>query len=133
MEAFFTEQARLIRTIGNKKRYLYNKIDWGLRCIGILGARGTGKTTLMLQRVKEKFGSTDRALYVSVDSPYFQAHDLFEFARTFHQHGGEVLFVDEVHKYPDWSVHIKSIYDSIPDLKVVFSGSSRNRRKNQKI
>lgn len=132
MEAFFAEQARLIRTIGTKKRYLYNKIDWGLRCIGILGARGTGKTTLMLQMVKENFGSTDRALYISVDSPYFQAHDLFEFARTFHQHGGEILFLDEVHKYPDWSVHIKSIYDTLPGLKVVFSGSSLLKISKQK-
>lgn len=132
MEAFFAEQSRLIKAIGGKKRYLYNMIDWDLRCIGILGARGTGKTTLMLQMVKEKFSGTDRALYVSVDSPYFQAHDLFEFARTFHQHGGEVLFIDEVHKYPDWSVYIKSIYDSFPGLKVVFSGSSLLKIAKQK-
>ena len=133
MEGFFAEQTRLIRTVGNKKRYLYDTIDRDLRCIGILGARGTGKTTLMLQMVKEhSAGGNDRALYVSIDSPYFQAHDLFEFARTFHQHGGEVLFIDEVHKYPDWSVHIKSIYDGLPGLRVVFTGSSLLKIAKQK-
>jgi predicted AAA+ superfamily ATPase len=129
MEDFFAEQARLIKTVGDKKRYLYDAINRDLRCIGILGARGTGKTTLMLQMVKEH---STGALYVSIDSPYFQAHDLFEFARTFHQHGGEVLFVDEVHKYPDWSVHIKAIYDGIPGLRVVFTGSSLLKIAKQK-
>jgi predicted AAA+ superfamily ATPase len=133
MEDFFAEQARLIKTVGPKKRYLYDTIDRDLRCVGILGARGTGKTTLMLQMVKAHLAdSKDRALYVSIDSPYFQAHDLFEFARTFHQHGGEVLFVDEVHKYPNWSVHIKSIYDGLPDLRVVFTGSSLLKIAKQK-
>lgn len=132
METFFTEQSRLIKTVGNRKRYLYDAIDTDLRCVGILGARGTGKTTLMLQMIKEHFRRSDKALYVSVDSPYFQAHDLLEFAQTFHQHGGEVLFVDEVHKYPDWSIHIKSIYDAIPGLKIVFTGSSLLKIAKQK-
>lgn len=133
MEGFFAEQARLIGTVGNKKRYLYDTLDRDLRCIGIIGARGTGKTTLMLQMVKEHSAAgNDRALYVSIDSPYFQAHDLFEFARTFHQHGGEVLFIDEVHKYPDWSIHIKSIYDGLPGLRVVFTGSSLLKIAKQK-
>lgn len=132
METFFTEQGRLIKAVGNKKRYLYEAIDQDLRCVGILGARGTGKTTLMLQMIKEQFKGSDKVLYISIDSPYFQAHDLFEFARTFHQHGGEVLFVDEVHKYPDWSIHIKSIYDAIPGLKIVFTGSSMLKITQQK-
>ena len=131
MDGLFGEQARLIRTVGEKKRYLFNAIDRSLRCVGILGARGTGKTTLMLQMVKEYSGS-DRALYISIDSPYFQAHDLYEFARTFHQNGGEFLFIDEVHKYPDWSVHIKAIYDRLPDLRVVFTGSSLLKIARQK-
>jgi uncharacterized protein len=132
MEHFFREQQRLIDTIIPTKRYLYGRIDWYTRCIGILGARGTGKTTLMLQRVKEEYRSGGKGLYVSVDSPYFQAHNLFEFAREFHQLGGEALFLDEIHKYPDWSIHIKSIYDSLPDLKVVFSGSSLLQIAKQK-
>lgn len=132
MEQLFSEQLRLIDRLGANKRYLYEHIDWNERCIGILGARGTGKTTMLLQRIKEQYQASDKALYISVDSPFFQAHDLFEFARTFHQLGGELLVVDEVHKYPDWSVHIKAIYDSLPDLRVVFSGSSLLQIAKQK-
>lgn len=132
MESFFREQQRLIESLSPTKRYLYDRIDWMERCIGILGARGTGKTTLMLQHIKERYEGSDKALYVSVDSPFFQAHDLFEFAREFHQLGGEVLFVDEIHKYPDWSTHIKAMYDSFPGLRVVFSGSSLLQISKQK-
>ncbi|MDD2735021.1 MAG: AAA family ATPase [Desulfuromonadaceae bacterium] len=132
MENFFREQQRLIDSIIPTKRYLYSQIDWNTRCIGILGARGTGKTTLMLQHVDDAYRFGGKGLYVSVDSPYFQAHNLFEFAREFHQLGGEALFLDEIHKYPDWSIHIKSIYDSLPDLKVVFSGSSLLQIAKQK-
>lgn len=132
MDSFFNEQRRLLDTLSDKKRYLYHLIDWGLPCLGILGARGTGKTTLMLQSIKERFGKSDRALYISVDSPYFQANPLLDFAKGFYQNGGEALFIDEIHKYPDWSVHIKSIYDAIPRLKVVFSGSSLLQIARQK-
>jgi len=133
MESFFREQYRLIASVSAVKRYLYSSIDWSERCIGILGARGTGKTTLMLQHVRDRYGDTsDRALYISVDSPYFQAHNLFEFARDFHQFGGELLLVDEIHKYPDWSLDIKAIYDSFPKLNVVFSGSSLLQISKQK-
>lgn len=132
MENFFSEQKRLIQSVSVMKRYLYDRIDWNERCIGILGARGTGKTTLMLQYIRERYGSSDHALYISVDSPYFQAHNLFEFARDFHQFGGKVLLVDEIHKYPDWSVHIKAMYDSFPKLNIVFSGSSLLRISRQK-
>ena len=132
MEQLFREQLRLIETVSATKRYLYSRIDWSERCIGILGARGTGKTTLMFQYIKEHYGTSDKALYISVDSPFFQAHGLFDFARNFHQLGGEVLMVDEIHKYPDWSVHIKAIYDSFPDMHVVFSGSSLLQITKQK-
>jgi predicted AAA+ superfamily ATPase len=132
VEHIFREQLRLIDSVSRTKRYLHYFIDWNERCIGILGARGTGKTTLMLQHVRVQYGSSDRALYVSVDSPFFQAQDLFEFARNFYQLGGELLLIDEIHKYPDWSVHVKAIYDSLPDLKVVFSGSSLLQISKQK-
>ena len=132
MENFFNEQHRLIASVSAVTRDLYSHIDWNERCIGILGARGTGKTTLMLQHVRERYGDSDRALYISVDRPYFQAHNLFEFAREFHQFGGELLLVDEIHKYPDWSIDIKAIYDSFPKLKVVFSGSSLLQMSKQK-
>lgn len=132
MENFFREQQRIIASVSPMTRYLYDRIAWDERCVGILGARGTGKTTLMLQHVRQRYGTGDRALYVSVDSPFFQAHDLFEFARSFHQLGGEVLLVDEIHKYPDWSVPVKAIYDSLPGLKLVFSGSSLLQITRQK-
>ncbi|MEI7695580.1 MAG: AAA family ATPase [Chlorobium sp.] len=132
MENFFNEQHRLIASVSTVKRYLYSRIDWNERCIGILGARGTGKTTLMLQHVRERYGNSDRALYISVDSPYFQAHNLFEFAREFYQFGGELLLVDEIHKYPDWAIDIKAIYDSFPKRKVIFSGSSLLQISKQK-
>ncbi len=132
METLLKEQQRLLQTVSPTKRYLYDLIDWNERCIGVLGARGTGKTTLLLQHVKERYRDSDKALYISADSPFFQAHDLFQFAREFHQLGGELLLVDEIHKYPDWSLHIKAIYDSLPDLKVVFTGSSLLQIAQQK-
>lgn len=113
----------LQRTLLSPKRYLYEKINWDLKSIGILGQRGLGKTTMMLQYIKENYTNTDKALYVSLDNPYMQSTSLIEFAKEFEQYGGEVLFIDEVHKYDDWSTHIKNIYDSL-DIKVVFSGSS---------
>lgn len=132
MEHIFSEQQKLIDSLTSTRRYLHGLMEWDERCIGILGARGTGKTTLMLQQIKAVWPTGNKALYVSVDSPYFQSRNLFEFAREFHQVGGEALFLDEIHKYPDWSLHIKSIYDSMPGLKVVFSGSSLLQISKQK-
>ncbi|MDP3560045.1 MAG: AAA family ATPase [Legionellaceae bacterium] len=133
IQHFFQEQRQLMTRLSTIRRYLYERISWNERCVGILGARGTGKTTLMLQRINDHYTSiTEKALYISVDSPFFQAHDLLQFAREFHQMGGELLCIDEIHKYPEWSVHIKSIYDSLPDLKVIFSGSSLLQVAQQK-
>lgn len=124
LQILFEEQTKLLHKISlDKKRYLYGKINWGLKSIGILGQRGLGKTTMMLQYIKENFNKENSALYVSLDNPYMQSVSLFEFAKYFEQHGGEVLFVDEVHKYEDWSTHIKNIYDTL-GLKLIFSGSS---------
>ncbi|NEW60339.1 ATP-binding protein [Sulfurovum sp. bin170] len=124
LQLIFEEQNRLLKRISlEKKRYLYEKIDWNLKSIGILGQRGLGKTTMMLQYIKEHYAGSDKALYISLDSPYFQSISLLDFAKEYEAHGGEVLFIDEVHKYSDWSTHIKKIYDLL-DLRVVFSGSS---------
>ena len=105
------------------KRYLYKKIAWNSRMIGIIGARGVGKTTIILQYIKEKLDNK-KALYVSADDLYFGENRLFDLADTFYKNAGEQLFIDEIHKYPDWSRELKNIYDAFPTLKVVFTGSS---------
>jgi predicted AAA+ superfamily ATPase len=124
LQHLFNEQAQLLRqTSLEKKRYLYHEINWNLKSLAILGQRGLGKTTMMLQYIKEHYHRSDKALYISLDNPYFQTLSLVEFAQEFQAYGGEVLFIDEVHKYSDWARHIKSIYDSL-SLRVVISGSS---------
>ncbi len=105
------------------KRYLYDKVSWGNRMIGIIGARGVGKTTMILQHIKENLDSK-RALYVSADDMYFGENRLLDLADDFYKNAGEYLFIDEIHKYNDWSRELKNIYDSFPTLKVVFTGSS---------
>jgi hypothetical protein len=91
--------------------------------IGIIGARGVGKTTMILQHIKENLDSK-KALYVSADDMYFGENKLFDLADDFYKNAGEYLFIDEIHKYTDWSRELKNIYDSFPTLKVVFTGSS---------
>ncbi len=121
---FFEEQQRILKQLQcDKKRYLYHKIDWEERCSLILGQRGVGKTTLMLQYLKENFQDSPKALYISVDSPFFKNISLLEFALEFEKHGGKTLFIDEIHKYKEWSIHIKNLYDS-SNLKLIISGSS---------
>jgi len=121
---FFQEQQKLLRKTSTKnKRYLYDKIVWDARCISIIGQRGVGKTTLILQYIKENFKESENVLYISVDNPYFKNISLYDFAVSFEQLGGKILFIDEIHKYKEWSNHIKSIYD-MTSLKIVISGSS---------
>ncbi len=105
------------------KRYLYDKIAWGSRMIGIVGARGIGKTTMILQYIKENL-DVQKSLYVSADDMYFTEHKLVDLADEFYKNGGEYLFIDEIHKYPNWSQELKNIYDAFPTLKIVFTGSS---------
>ena len=106
-------------------RNLSDEINWDARLIGIKGARGVGKTTLLLQYIKIKLANQlDQVLYVSLDNVWFNNHSLIELAHTFEQKGGKYLFLDEVHKYPQWSQEIKNIYDDFPNLKIVFTGSS---------
>lgn len=105
------------------KRYLYEEVSWDSRMIGIIGARGVGKTTMILQHIKENSDSK-KALYVSADDIYFAENKLIDLADEFYKNAGEYLFIDEIHKYTDWSRELKNIYDSFPGLKVVFTGSS---------
>ena len=104
-------------------RYLHDKINWNSRLIAILGARGVGKTTLLLQHIK-MFDQPELSLYVLADDFYFSNHRLYELAQRFYQQGGKRLYIDEIHKYRNWSVEIKNIYDKLPDLQVVYTGSS---------
>lgn len=105
-------------------RPLSTNIDWSNRLISILGARGTGKTTLILQHIKATYGLSNEAMYITMDDIYFSDNQLSDFANLFRQSGGKILFIDEVHKYPNWAREIKNIYDFYKDLKIVFTGSS---------
>jgi len=104
------------------KRFLYNKIDFGERLVGIIGARGTGKTTLLLQYLQTL--SDKKTLYVTGDHPVVAAEGLYAIADAFQKIGGDVLIIDEIHKINDFEVALKLIYDSFFDLQVVFTGSS---------
>ena len=104
-------------------RYLYDKIDWSARMIGIVGPRGVGKTTMLLQRIKLNH-SLDDTLFINADDLYFAEHRLFDLASDFYKNGGRHLFIDEVHKYSEWSKELKMIYDYYPDFQIIFTGSS---------
>lgn len=106
------------------KRYLYHEIDWNNRLIGIKGARGTGKTTLLLQWLKEQDLPSEKAVYFSLDDLYFTTNSLADTIDTFYKGGGKIVVLDEVHKYKDWSRVVKNTYDFYPDLKIIFTGSS---------
>lgn len=106
------------------KRHLYSTIRWSDRLIGIKGARGTGKTTLTLQWLKEHNLPVNKAAYFSLDDLYFTTNGLKETISRFYKQGGQILVLDEVHKYPNWSTELKNVYDVFKDLKIVFTGSS---------
>jgi predicted AAA+ superfamily ATPase len=115
---------RLQRIQTDFTRFLTDEIDWEARMIGISGARGAGKTTLLLQYMKTRLPAHAEALYASLDDIYFAENPLIFLAEEFYKKGGEFLFLDEVHKYPDWSRELKNIYDNLPGLKIVFTSSS---------
>ncbi|MEW4923161.1 AAA family ATPase [Algibacter sp. 2305UL17-15] len=125
MEQLLEKSATSVQRLSTeKKRYLFNEINWNNRLIGVKGARGTGKTTLLLQKLKELQLLPTQGTYWSLDDFYFTTHSLVETAEAFYKKGGQYLFLDEVHKYKNWSIHIKNLYDFYPDLKIVFTGSS---------
>ena len=105
-------------------RYLYEQINWDNRFIMIRGARGVGKTTMLLQHILRTFPDKSQALYVSVDNSWFATHSMVELAEYATSHGIMNLFFDEVHKYDHWDQQLKEMYDSFPKLKVVITGSS---------
>ena len=132
-EAFFHTHAYLLEhTNATVRRNLMDEIDWNERMIGIKGTRGVGKTTFLLQYAKEKFGPGDRqCLYVNMNNFYFQGRGIADFAGDFVRHGGRVLLIDQVFKQPDWSQELRKCHDLYPDLKIVFTGSSVMRLKEE--
>ncbi|MCC8070401.1 MAG: AAA family ATPase [Bacteroidales bacterium] len=106
------------------KRYLSSKINWKPRLIGIEGARGVGKTTLMLQTIKEQCSNPDEALYLSLDDLWFKSNSLMDLVDYAYARGMSRLFLDEVHRFPDWAQTLKTLYDGYPDLKIVYTSSS---------
>lgn len=104
-------------------RSFHDIIDWNSRLICIMGQKGVGKSTLMLQHIK-KCDNLDETLYVSADNMYFAGHTLYELAGKFFLQGGRRLYIDEIHKYRGWSTEIKNIYDDYPTLQIIYSGSS---------
>ncbi len=106
------------------KRSLFEKINWDVRLIGIKGARGVGKTTMLLQRIKEKYPDVTKAFYASLDNIWFNDNSLEELVEFLYTRGVEAIFLDEVHKCPDWAQRIKNIYDDYPDLQIVYTGSA---------
>ena len=125
MDALFRIYARLLEeTDCSFRRYLYDQIDWEERLIGIKGAKGVGKTTLLLQHIKLSFDDWSKAFYVSLDNLWFSDHTLLELVEYLYTHGVTHVFLDEVHRYLTWIREIKNIYDSYPTLHIVFTGSS---------
>lgn len=104
-------------------RYMFSKVSWDSRMFGIVGPRGIGKSTMILQYIKEN-RTEKRMFYVTADHLYFTSHTLVDLVDEFAKEGGEQIFIDEIHKYANWSRELKQIYDSHPDIKVGFTGSS---------
>ncbi len=133
IEAFYRTHTYLVEHLeAPVRRVLMDEINWDDRLIGIKGTRGVGKTTFLLQFAKERFGATDReCLYVNMNNLYFQGHGITEFAELFIQAGGKVLLIDQVFKQPNWSKELRQCYDLFPELKIVFTGSSVMRLKEE--
>ena len=133
MEAFFRTHRYLVEHVNAPvRRTLMDEINWNDRMIGIKGTRGIGKTTFLLQYAKERFDINDRqCLYVNMNNFYFQGHGIAEFAGEFCRRGGRVLLIDQAYKQSDWSQELRKCYDTYPSLKIVFTGSSVMRLKEE--
>jgi len=106
------------------RRYLYNQVNWDDRLVIIKGQRGVGKTTLLLQYIQNEIMDITKTLYISLDDLYFSTNKLSDLVEQFTLNGGKNLFIDEVHRYPGWSIELKNIYDFYPELRVIATGSS---------
>lgn len=121
IQRFYEKYAQ---TNTNTIRNFINIIDWDNRMIGIKGSRGVGKTTLLLQYIKKHYQPDNKVLFVSLDHFYFSDNRVYHLADEFQKKGGRLLVLDEVHRYKNWAIELKNIYDDFKDLKVIFTGSS---------
>ena len=125
VKTLYDNSIRKITTVRTDfRRYLYSQINWDNRLIGIKGGRGVGKTTLILQHIKESFTDLEKVLYVSMDDLWFSSHSVFDLVEYHYTHGGTHLFLDEIHRFREWQTFLKNIYDMYDDLHVVYTGSS---------
>ena len=125
MEQLLEKSQRLLaRVVDRYRRSTLKPINWQWQLNGIVGARGTGKTTLLLQQLQELQQAGNKVLYATLDDLYFTENRLYTLAVNFYNQGGNYLFLDEIHKYPSWSRELKNLYDTLPELKITFSGSS---------
>lgn len=132
METFYRTHSYLVEhTNAPVRRDLMDEIDWNDRLIGIKGTRGVGKTTFLLQYAKEKFGTNHSCLFINMNNFYFSKYTLVEFAAEFVKRGGKVLLIDQVFKYPEWSHDLRACYEMFPTLKIIFTGSSVMRLKEE--
>ena len=132
MEIFYRTHSYLVEhTNAPVRRDLMDEIDWNDRLIGIKGTRGVGKTTFLLQYAKEKFGTDHSCLFINMNNFYFSKYTLVEFAAEFVKRGGKVLLIDQVFKYPEWSHDLRACYEMFPTLKIIFTGSSVMRLKEE--
>ena len=116
-------EGQLQQTVSTFHRYMYDQISWQSRMFGLVGPRGVGKSTMILQYIKEHRDER-RMFYVSADHLYFSSHTLVDLVDEFAKEGGNQVFIDEIHKYDNWSRELKQIYDTHPDIKIGFTGSS---------
>ena len=132
METFYRTHSYLVEhTNAPVRRDLMDEIYWNDRLIGIKGTRGVGKTTFLLQYAKEKFGTDRSCLFINMNNFYFSKYTLVDFAGEFVKRGGKVLLIDQVFKYPEWSHDLRACYEKFPGLKIVFTGSSVMRLKEE--
>ncbi|MBO7587433.1 MAG: AAA family ATPase [Bacteroidales bacterium] len=134
LQPLFNNYHRKIAKIDLRfKRYLYSQINWKSRMIGIKGPRGVGKTTMLLQHILENYEDIDQTLYASLDDLWFSSHTLVELVDWANRHGIMRLYLDEVHRYEQWSVNLKNIYDNYPDMSIVYTSSSLLVMDNAKV
>ena len=133
VESFYRTHSYLVEHLGKPvRRELMREIDWSHRLIGIKGSRGVGKTTFLLQYAREHFSSNDRTcLYINLNNLYFTDHTLQEFAERFYAQGGRTLLIDQVYKYPQWSEALRECHDTLPELQVIFTGTTVMRLKEE--